>query len=230
MIKFRILSIVLAIAVVLGAFAGCNSSESTGNNTSSSPSRAASSRAQSSEAVSEVDEVSSVSITSSVKPVESNTTSSDETIGPKAFSELLTNVYEGSVVKEDAVDTKGNNYIDAYVFYAQFEHLNSGKKCFGKPYIEKYLGNEYTQFEATVVGQKNLDKYAKGYGAVVKIYADEELVYTSENIIRKGNPQKISLNITGVEYLKIQIEPTSLVENNVQNIYNVIVSDAKVSV
>lgn len=93
------------------------------------------------------------------------------------------------------------------------------------PSIEKYIGGMYNEFYAIIVPERDLDKRDKGCGAIVKIYADDVLVYTSPEIVRKSDDIQVQISITGVKYLKIQLEPSSSREDYM-NEYDVLICDA----
>lgn len=166
--------------------------------------------------------------TLTILPGDADITARIEKYTPVLYRKLTNNALSGSIRKEDVVtDSKGNTYNDQLVFYAEFNHYNDGSKSFDKPYIEQYTGGKYSKFKATIIPHKEMDAYNKGCGAVVKIYADDRLIYTSSTITRKGASVNIDLNITGVQYLKIQVEPTSSLESYYNN-YTIILADAKV--
>ena len=166
--------------------------------------------------------------TLTILPGDADVTARIEKYTPVLYRKLTNNALSGSIRKEDVVtDSKGNTYNDQLVFYAEFNHYNDGSKSFDKPYIEQYTGGKYSKFKATIIPHKEMDEYNKGCGAVVKIYADDRLVYTSSTITRKGAAVNVDLNITGVQYLKIQVEPTSSLESYYNN-YTIILAEAKV--
>lgn len=187
------------------------------------------SRAQTSYNNGNYDEALSIlNATLTILPGDADVTARIEKYTPVLYRKLTNNALSGSIRKEDVVtDSKGNTYNDQLVFYAEFNHYNDGSKSFDKPYIEQYTGGKYSKFKATIIPHKEMDEYNKGCGAVVKIYADDRLVYTSSTITRKGAAVNVDLNITGVQYLKIQVEPTSSLESYYNN-YTIILADAKV--
>ncbi len=148
---------------------------------------------------------------------------------PVLYRKLTRNALDGNIRKEDiANDSKGNSYIDPLVFYAQFSQYNDGSREFNMPYIEQYTGGKYSKFTATIAPHEELDKYNKGCGAYVKIYADDRLIYTSTPITRKGAVVNVNINISGAQYLKIQVEPTSALQDNMYNRYSILLCDATV--
>ena len=187
------------------------------------------SRAQTSYNNGNYDEALSIlNATLTILPEDSDITARIEKYTPVLYRKLTNNALSGSIRKEDvATDSKGNTYNDQLVFYAEFNHYNDGSKSFDKPYIEQYTGGKYSRFKATIIPHKEMDEYNKGCGAVVKIYADDRLVYTSSTITRKGAAENVDLKIAGVQYLKIQVEPTSSLESYYNN-YTIILADAKV--
>ena len=174
------------------------------------------------------DALSILNATLTVLPNDADIAARIEKYTPVLYRKLTNNALKGSIRKEDvATDSKGNTYSDQLVFYAEFNHYNDGSKSFDKPSIEQYTGGKYSKFKATIVPHKEMDEYNKGCGAVVKIYADDRLIYTSTTITRKGSSVSVDLDITGVQYLKVQVEPTSSLESYYNN-YTIILSDAKV--
>ena len=164
----------------------------------------------------------------SILPGDPDVIAAIEKYTPVPYAEIPSNIRDYLVRKEDiTTDSKGNTYNDQLVFYADFNTYNDGSKSFDKPCIEQYTGGKYSKFKATIIPHKEMDEYNKGCGAVVKIYADDRLVYTSSTITRKGAAVNVDLNITGVQYLKIQVEPTSSLESYSNN-YTIILADAKV--
>lgn len=163
-----------------------------------------------------------------ILPGDADITARIEKYTPVLYRKLPNNILSGSIRREDIViDSKGNSYNDQLVFYAEFNHYNDGSKSFDKPNIEQYTGGKYSRFKAIIIPHEEMDEYNNGCGAVVTIYADDRLIYTSPTITRKGTSVNVDLDISGVQYLKIQVKPTSSLESY-ENKYTIILADAKV--
>lgn len=142
------------------------------------------------------------------------------------FSETVLYSYNGSITMEDiASDPRENTYIDAYVFQGEYFSLNTGGGKYIKPYIEKYIGGGYDTFSATINPYKTFDKYNQNVKAEIRIYADNNLIYTSNQITRLTENEEINIPVKDVEYLKIELQPLTDLESGF-NTYYVILSDA----
>lgn len=143
--------------------------------------------------------------------------------------ETKTYLQEGSITREEITsDPRGNTYSNAYVFWAEYSTLNTGSGYYDKPYLEKYLGGMYDEFTMKIIPSKDFDKYNKSIVAVVKIYADEKLIYTSNSITRKTDCEEINISVDNVNYLKIELNAgTDL--SSYYNQYSVIIYDAKLT-
>lgn len=140
--------------------------------------------------------------------------------------ETKTYSFNGNVTREDVLsDPRGNNYNDAYLFGGEYYTLNTGGGKYDKPFIEKYIGGEYDSFTAIIIPYKTFDKYGKNVQAKINIYADNELVYTSNTISRKTEQEQISLSVSGVKYLKIELVPATELQSY-YNQYSVILYNA----
>lgn len=71
--------------------------------------------------------------------------------------------------------------------------------------IEFYTGKEYSTFSCEIVPEAEYST-TKGYGGRIKIYSDDNLIYTSEVITYKTTSIKVKLDISNTDYLKIKIE------------------------
>lgn len=143
-----------------------------------------------------------------------------------SFYETKTYSFNGNITREDVLsDPRGNNYNDAYLFGGEYYTLNTGGGKYDKPFIEKYIGGEYDSFTAIVVPYKTFDKYGKNIQAKINIYADNQLVYTSNIISRMTEQEKIALSVSGVKYLKIELAPATELQSY-YNQYSVILYDA----
>ncbi len=160
-------------------------------------------------------------------PSPTETPTPTPTVGPVAFSSLTTNIKHGSVhVEEAGKDARGYTHEKALLFggsYTPGTWTEAGH--FSDTSIEKYLGAAFSKFTAVIVPEETLDKWDKGCGAIVKIFADEVLVYTSPEIKRKSDEVPVEIDVTGVKYLKIQLEPSSDLREYT-NEYDVLVCDA----
>ena len=145
------------------------------------------------------------------------------------LSETKTFSEQPNITIEDlASDPWDNPHNNVYVFWGEYYTLNTGGSGFDQPYIEKYLGGEYKNFSATIIPHKEFDEYNKGVEAVIKVYADDKLAYTSDNITRKTKSKEINLSVEGTDYLKIELcAATDL--RSFTNKYNVIVENAVLS-
>lgn len=142
------------------------------------------------------------------------------------FSDMTTFSKSGSPSVEEMVsDPRGKTYNDAYLFVGQHNHLADGSKYYDRPYLEKYIGAEFERFTVTVMPYKDFDKYNKQVEAYIQIYADDELIYTSENITRKTEELLIDISVKDVKYLKIELNPATELEG-FYNVYSVILYEA----
>lgn len=145
------------------------------------------------------------------------------------LSETKTFSEQPNITIEDlASDPWDNPHNNVFVFWGEYYTLNTGGSGFDQPYIEKYLGGEYKNFSATIIPHKEFDEYNKGVEAVIKVYTDDKLVYTSDNITRKTKSKDINLSVDGIDYLKIELcAATDL--RSYTNKYNVILENAVLS-
>lgn len=128
-------------------------------------------------------------------------------------------------MEDIASDPRENTYIDAYVFQGEYFSLNTGGGKYIKPYIEKYIGGGYDTFSATINPYKTFDKYNQNVKAEIWIYADNNLIYTSNQITRLTENEEINISVKDVEYLKIELQPLTDLESGF-NTYYVILSNA----
>ncbi|KDR94959.1 NPCBM/NEW2 domain-containing protein [Peptoclostridium litorale DSM 5388] len=71
-----------------------------------------------------------------------------------------------------------------------------------KVYVDYYLGGEYSLFSGKlVINGENRFMEGEGY---VKIYADENLVYSNEEIKAGLMPQELSVDVSGASKLRIE--------------------------
>ena len=139
--------------------------------------------------------------------------------------ETKTYSFDGNITREEVLsDPRGNNYNDAYLFGGEYYTLNTGGGKYDKPFIEKYIGGEYDSFTATIVPYKTFDKYGKDIQAKINIYADSELVYTSNIISKTMEQEKIALSVSEVKYLKIELVPATELKSYF-NQYSVVLYD-----
>lgn len=95
------------------------------------------------------------------------------------------------------VDTFENDYSTAKN-YVIISNVQAGDSDY--PYGEFRLYQKYTTFTGTISPHTTYDADAKGY---VQIFADDKLVYTSKILNRKTDAFTFSINVTGVDYIKI---------------------------
>lgn len=169
---------------------------------------------------------------STVEVTEEETQPISETFPQKTIvplSETKTFSEQPNITIEDLVsDPWDNPHNNVFVFWGEYYTLNTGGSGFDQPYIEKYLGGEYKNFSATIIPHKEFDEYNKGVEAVIKVYTDDKLVYTSDNITRKTKSKDINLSVDGIDYLKIELcAATDL--RSYTNKYNVILENAVLS-
>lgn len=147
----------------------------------------------------------------------------------KSFRELKTYSYDGSITFEEiASDPRGKTFNNAYVFYGEYYSLNTGGGEYDTPYIEKYLGGEFNNFSAIINPHKTFDKYNKDIKAIIDVYADGNKIVSRE-IIKATQNESINVNVSGVDYLRIELNPGTDMQNYF-NQYTIILSDAKVNV
>ena len=74
--------------------------------------------------------------------------------------------------------------------------------------VEFYFGNQYSNFSCDIVpsDEFSTDSDVASY---IKFFSDDKLIYTSEKITYKTTKINVSLDVTGVDYLKIEIENTT---------------------
>ncbi len=109
------------------------------------------------------------------------------------------------------METFSENWWDEPVSFAK-DHLgNEFSNCFviSKPVIsttvmhaEYYVNSNFVSISGTIAASENQEIYEIGR---VEIYADDELVYTSPNIMAKTDPFTFNVNIAGKKYVMIKI-------------------------
>lgn len=106
------------------------------------------------------------------------------------------------------VDPFGNDYSNA-ANYAVFEIGNDNCHYRAGDDDEYYVGTaeyrvygDYSQISMTLAPYTSIGEDGYGY---VQIYADDELVYTSQNITRKTDAFDIEADISGAEYIEIHV-------------------------
>lgn len=115
---------------------------------------------------------------------------------------LLTEIEEYSKDGVDCNGSSGNNtdnYGTSYLSYI----VDSSGYIGSKHYIEYYLGGEYSIFKASVYVTEHSQGYSTDEAAIL-IYGDDELLFSYSDISSKDKPKEISVDISGVEFLKIK--------------------------
>ena len=104
---------------------------------------------------------------------------------------------------DTAYDPRENVYNNVLVLSSYSENWTgySGK-------VEFYLNSSYKNFMCTIVPDEDFSTKSKA-GSYIKIYTDDELIYTSEKITYKTEGIDVKLNVTGITYLRIEIENTT---------------------
>ena len=76
-------------------------------------------------------------------------------------------------------------------------------------WVDYYLGGEYTSFMGTLYinGRAVKEGYSHAWGsASFSIYGDGKLLYSTSGFDSYQKPQTISVDVTGVEFLRIQFD------------------------
>lgn len=86
----------------------------------------------------------------------------------------------------------------------------------GTPYIEYFLGGEYAKFSGVLYvtsHAKSINSSHYNWGiATVSIYGDDALLYTHTGFSPKDNPLEITVDISGVDFLKISFKDAYYVD------------------
>lgn len=98
----------------------------------------------------------------------------------------------------EARDTFGNDHSTAcnYVCISNPYYSMHGEQH----YIEQRLYGKYTTLTGSIVPHKDSENEKVSY---LQIFTDEKLVYTSADIDRKTDPIHFSVNVVGVDYVKV---------------------------
>ena len=102
--------------------------------------------------------------------------------------------WEGPVFS--ASDHLGNSFSNCYV---QGPYTSYGSRY---EYVEYYVNGKYTSISGTIAASINQDVDHIGK---VEIYADDELVYSSQNVTAKTDPFDFKVDITGKKYIMIKV-------------------------
>ena len=103
---------------------------------------------------------------------------------------------------EKVADNTGYEYTNAIGAKFTNESSEISYPAKNKVYVDYYMGGEYSLFSGKlVINGENRFMEGEGY---VKVYADERLVYSKEDIKAGLMPQSISADITGANKLRIE--------------------------
>lgn len=104
--------------------------------------------------------------------------------------------YWGQWNTADAKDTFGNDYSSAC------NYMKLGEWSERDHYAEYRLYGKYTTLTGSIVPHSDSNKDRISY---LQIYVDDRLVYTSQDINRKTDPIDFSINVSGADYVKINV-------------------------
>lgn len=96
----------------------------------------------------------------------------------------------------DPTDPFGVTYSDA----ENFVIFSGNSASISEHYAEYRVYGKYKYLTGDLISQKDCGEDANSY---VEVYADDELVYTSPEIVRKSDLSSIKVNIDGADYVKI---------------------------
>ena len=94
-------------------------------------------------------------------------------------------------------DTRGNLYAD--MLYSSMEPSD------GSTYSLYDIGGKYHYFKATVGAKRNSNGIENKYTAIIRIYGDDRLLFSDENITSTSQSYDIELDIRNVLDLKIEM-------------------------
>lgn len=115
-------------------------------------------------------------------------------IGNDWNSELIPEWNKGT-----PTDPFGNSYADAINFII----FSGGTNDYvTEHYAEYRLHGKFSTITGTLVSHENIPELGHSN---IKVYADDKLVYTSQLIERKTDPQDFSVDVGGADYVKIVI-------------------------
>ena len=120
-----------------------------------------------------------------------------------------------------AKDHLGNEFNNCFVFSISRSELINASSA------EYYVNDKYVSITGTLAAS---DEQAVDEIGRVDIYADDELVYTSQNITAKTDPFDFNVDITGKKYIVIKVWALEN-ENSFGNSVNVdvILADVKLN-
>ncbi len=105
--------------------------------------------------------------------------------------------YWGTWNTADAKDTFGNDYSTAC------NYMKLGNWAYERDqYAEYRLYGKYSTLTGSIAPHSDSDKDRISY---LQIYVDDKLVYTSRDINRKTDPIDFSINVSGADYVKINV-------------------------
>lgn len=98
-------------------------------------------------------------------------------------------------------DPIGNVYSNVYVGYCN-DTFGGGVfgNAFASGFIETYTAGNYDLLTGIIIPTENVPSDAYGE---LKVYADDNLLYTSPSFTRKSFAENFEVNITGAQYIKI---------------------------
>ena len=123
-------------------------------------------------------------------------------------SELLAKIDEYEEYKPISIKsftvTASNNGYDFYSSRSDPRGEVNTDVLYLESYVEFYIGGKYSKLVATVDPDQNFRTsiYA---GTQLKIYADDELVYSSPTITYKTDDLEISVDIKNANYIRFQL-------------------------
>ena len=139
----------------------------------------------------------SIEITITTKPTESDTPQQPQPIPIKTL--ILKSSSESYNISQTEFDPRGKMYTN--VIRLDSSAVN-GIGYRGK--LELYTERKYSTFSCSFVPEADYSTNS-GAGAYIEIYKDDVLAYTSDLITYKTTAIDVNLDIQNVEYLKIKI-------------------------
>lgn len=123
---------------------------------------------------------------------------------PIDLSLMSTFQFGGSVIT--SADTKERARDNIGMFYSSFVGLaNKTGDEKGKNFVVYKLGKDYNKMSGTICVDY-ASRASKTTGTVIKIYGDDELIYTSSELKSGVEPTSFSIDVSSVDKLKIEIE------------------------
>lgn len=115
-----------------------------------------------------------------------------------ASQKVFSGTYDDEPILDVYEDRLNNTFENGFIMYSP----PSFEDCY---YLEWYVGEMYSELSGTIAFS-SYDNMAVGlgYSGVIKIYADDVLIYTSNEVFPKTKPFDFKLDITGIEYIRIE--------------------------